>query len=208
MTRPGEPHRSCARPLVIVGSDCRQPGATLEPRRRGDIEPARQPAAAPAEADLLRTRLRERTADLQRLQAEYDNYRKRVRRDRRAVGEIAVANVLTGLLPVLDALDEARAHGVVTGGFRLVADVLETELASLGLEAFGAAGDPFDPALYEAVSCTRADHVERPTCSTILRPGYRVGDQLLRPALAEVTEPPADQPAGTSPTIRLARPRP
>lgn len=192
MPRPGEPDRSCERPLVIVGSDWRQPGGTLEPRRRGDVEPARQPAEAPSEADVLRARLRERTADLQRLRSEYDNYRKRVRRDRRAVGEVAVANVLTGLLPVLDALDEARAHGVVTGGFRHVADLLETELTALGLEAFGTPGDPFDPALHEAVSCVRAGHVDRPTCTTILRPGYRVGDQMLRPALAEVTEPPAD----------------
>lgn len=139
---------------------------------------------------MLRRQLRERTADLQRLKSEYDNYRKRVRRDRRSVGEIAVANVLAGLVPVLDALDEARKHGEVTGGFQRVADLLESELAALGLEAFGTPGDPFDPALHEAVFCLRAGHVERPTCTTILRPGYRLGDQLLRPAQAEVTEPP------------------
>lgn len=189
MSRPGGTHRPGERPLMIVGSDRRETGAALEPRRRGEVESARQPAAAASEADLLRTLLRERTADLQRLKSEYDNYRKRVRRDRRSVGEIAVANVLTGLLPVLDALDEARKHGELTGGFRQVADVLESELAALGLEAFGTPGDPFDPALHEAVFCTRADHVERPTCTTILRPGYRIGDQLLRPAQAEVTEP-------------------
>lgn len=182
--RPGE------RPLVIVGGDRREAGGTLEPRRRNEVESAPQPAAAATEAERLRASLSERTADLQRLKSEYDNYRRRVHRDRRALGEIAVANVLTGLLPVLDALDEARRHGEVTGGFRRVADVLETELAALGLETFGAPGDPFDPALHEAVTCTRADHVDEPTCTTILRPGYRVGDRLLRPAQAEVTEPP------------------
>jgi molecular chaperone GrpE len=102
-----------------------------------------------------------------------------------------VANVLGGLLPVLDAIDQARKQGEVTGGFQRVVEVLEAELAALGLRSFGTPGDPFDPALYEAVSCTRSDRVERPTCTAILRPGYRVGDQLLRPAQAEVTEPPA-----------------
>ncbi|WP_409467454.1 nucleotide exchange factor GrpE [Streptomyces sp. HC307] len=186
MNRPGE------HPLSIVRDNRRRdPGTNLEPRRRGDVEPARRTDRDVGEADLLRAQLRERTADLQRVTSEYDNYRKRVRRDRHAVAEIAVANVLTGLLPVLDAIDQARRQGDVTGGFAHVAAVLEGELAALGLQSFGAAGDPFDPAWHEALSCTRSDHVERPTCTAILRPGYRVGDQLLRPAQAEVAEPPA-----------------
>lgn len=194
MTRPSDTQRPGEHPLSMIrGNQRRDPGTGLEPRRRGDIEPAGQSGAAVSEADVLRAQLRERTADLQRLKSEYDNYRKRVSRDRRAVGEIAVANVLTRLLPVLDAIDQARKQGDVTGGFRHVTDVLESELAALGLECFGAVGDPFDPALYEAVSCARSDHVEQPTCTTILRPGYRVGDQLLRPAQADVTEPPTTQ---------------
>ncbi|MEU9059694.1 nucleotide exchange factor GrpE [Streptomyces sp. NPDC048430] len=100
----------------------------------------------------------------------------------RAVGEIAVVNVLASLLPVLDAIDQARKPGQVTGGF---------QLGALGLRSVGTAGDPFDPAVHEAVSCTRSDHVEQATCTAILRPGYLVGDQLLRPAQAEVTEPSA-----------------
>lgn len=192
MTRPGETHRRGERPLTLVRNDGQAPGAALEPRRGGDLEPSRPAATAPSEADVLRAELRERTADLQRLKSEYDTYRSRVRRHHRAVGEIAVANVLSGLLPVLDALDAARKQGEVTGGFHQVADVLESELAALGLESFGTPGDPFTPTLYEAVSCTRADHVDRPTCTTIVRPGYRVGAQLLRPAQAEVTEPLAD----------------
>lgn len=191
MTRPSDTNRP-GEPLALLRDNRRRdPGTSLEPRRRGDIEPAGRADAATDEADVLRAQLRERTADLQRVQSEYDNYRKRTRRERRAVGEIAVANVLTGLLPVLDALDQAREQGEVTGGFRRVADVLEGELAALGLESFGTAGDPFDPALCEAVSCTRSDHVTQPTCTVILRPGYRVGDQLLRPAQAEVAQPPA-----------------
>ncbi|MFF8974295.1 nucleotide exchange factor GrpE [Streptomyces sp. NPDC014995] len=192
MTRPSNPHRPGEHRLSLIEGDRRRdPGTSLEPRRRGDVEPARHADTAAGEADILRGQLRERTADLRRVQSEYDLYRKRVRRDRRAVGEMAVANVLAGLLPVLDAIDQARRQGEVTGGFQRVTEVLETELAALGLRSFGTAGDPFDPALHEAVSCTASDHVGRPTCTTILRPGYRVGDQLLRPAQAEVAEPPS-----------------
>ncbi|MFD3499438.1 nucleotide exchange factor GrpE [Streptomyces sp. NPDC058678] len=192
MTRPSDTHRPGEHPLTIVRDNRRRdPGTSLEPRRRGDVEPAPQADAAVGEADALRAQLRERTADLQRVTSEYDNYRKRVSRDRRAVGETAVANVLTGLLPVLDAIDQARRQGEVTGGFQRVTEVLETELVALGLESFGTAGDPFDPAWHEAVSCTRSDHVQQATCAVILRPGYRVGDHVLRPAQAVVTEPPA-----------------
>jgi molecular chaperone GrpE len=191
MTRPSGTGRRDGPALSIVGGTRRPAaGTSLEPRRRGDLEPARQ-AAAPAadEAALLRARLRECAADLRRVRAEYDHYRGRVGRDRLAVREIAVANVLTGLLPVLDAIDRARGQGEVTGGFRRVAEVLENELAALGLRSFGTAGEPFDPVRHEAVSCTRSAHVEQPVCAVVLRRGYRVGDQLLRPAQVEVAAP-------------------
>ncbi|MDT0566244.1 nucleotide exchange factor GrpE [Streptomyces sp. DSM 3412] len=195
MTRPSDTHRPGEHSLSIIGDNRRRdPGTSLEPRRHGDVEPvdqARSGDTAAGETDALRARLGERTADLQRLKSEFDNYRKRVGRDRRTVGEIAVANILTRLLPVLDAIDQAREHGEVTGGFQRVTEVLEGELAALGLQCFGTAGDPFDPVWYEAVSCTHSDQVEQPTCTRILRPGYRVGGQLLRPAQAEVAEPPA-----------------
>jgi molecular chaperone GrpE len=192
MTRPSDFNRPGERPLSVIRDNRRRDaGTSLEPRRRGDVEPARQTGAAVGEADGLGARLRACAADLERVKSEYDHYRKRVHRDRRAVGEIAVANVLAGLLPVLDAIDQARRQGEVTGGFQRVAEVLETELTALGLEAFGAAGDPFDPTLHEAVSCARSDDLEQATCTAILRPGYRVGDRLLRPAQAEVAGPAA-----------------
>ncbi|TQE20899.1 nucleotide exchange factor GrpE [Streptomyces ipomoeae] len=192
MTGPSDTRRSGEHRLSIVRDDRRRdPGTSLEPRRRGDVEPARQADVAAGEADVLRSKLRERTAELQRVQSEYDSYRRRVHRDRRTVGGIAVANVLAGLLPVLDAIDQAHKQGEVTGGFQRVTDVLETELAALGLRSFGTAGDAFDPTVHEAVSCTPSDQVEQPTCTAILRPGYRVGDQLLRPAQAEVAVPTA-----------------
>ncbi|OKK03865.1 molecular chaperone GrpE [Streptomyces sp. CB03234] len=135
--------------------------------------------------------LAERTADLQRLKAEYDNYRSRVHRDRLAVREAAVGNVLRRFLPVLDAIAEAARQGELTGGFQRVALALDSELAALGLGAFGAVGDPFDPRVHQAVAYHRSALVARAVCSEIVRPGYRVGDQLLRPAEVIVTGPPS-----------------
>ncbi|MET9962278.1 nucleotide exchange factor GrpE [Streptomyces sp. NPDC006326] len=146
-------------------------------------------------AERLESALAERTADLQQVKAEYDNYRKRIRRDRLAVREAAVANVLTGMLPVLDAIDEARAQGEVTGGFRSVARLLEAQLASLGLQSVGEPGEPFDPRVHEAATCTTAAGTTSPVCTEVLRAGYRVGAHLLRPAQVAVTGPP-DRPVG------------
>ncbi|MFB6440846.1 nucleotide exchange factor GrpE [Streptomyces sp. NPDC056411] len=187
--------------LALVGRDRQAAdGPGVPPTRPGHGEEytgsapapphgARAPAG-PAEPEAaLRAELHERTADLQRLKAEYDNYRKRVHRDRQAVAEIAVANVLTRLLPVLDALTEATDRDGVTGGFRPVADALETELGALGLQSVAVPGAPFDPTLHKAVGCTRSDAVAVPVCSAVLRQGYRVGDQLLRAAEVVVTVP-------------------
>uniref|UniRef100_UPI003B21FCB4 nucleotide exchange factor GrpE n=1 Tax=Streptomyces atratus TaxID=1893 RepID=UPI003B21FCB4 len=96
-----------------------------------------------------------------------------MQRDRLAIREIAVANVLSGLLPVLDAIDRAREHGEVTGGLKAVADVLENHLAGLGLETVGMPGEPFDPTRHEAVTHELSDTVQQPTCATVLRRGYR-----------------------------------
>ena len=137
----------------------------------------------------IQSLLDERTADLQRVQAEFTNYRRRVERDRQAVGEQALASVLIGLLPVLDDIDRARSHGEVEGGFKLVADGLETTLAKLGLQRFGEAGEPFDPTVHEAMTHALSSEVTEPTCAEIYQPGYRVGDRILRPARVAVVDP-------------------
>ena len=137
----------------------------------------------------LEAQLAERTADLQRVQAEYANYRRRVERDRQAVGEQALASVLVGLLPVLDDIDRARSHGESSQGFQLLADGLETTLTKLGLERFGDAGEPFDPTVHEALTHGLSAQVTEPTCAEILQPGYRVGARVLRPARVAVLEP-------------------
>ncbi|HVA60788.1 MAG TPA: nucleotide exchange factor GrpE [Mycobacteriales bacterium] len=152
--------------------------------------PAVSPAVSPAHLESLQRSLDERTADLQRLKAEYDNYRRRVERDRAAVAEQALASVLLGLLPVLDDIGRARAHGEVEGGFKPVADGLEATLTKLGLVSYAVAGDPFDPAVHEALLHAYSPDVTEPTCTQIIQPGYRLGERVLRPARVAVAEPP------------------
>ena len=157
------------------------------------MESQRPPTTDPTRLQRL---LEERTGDLQRVKAEYDNYRKRVHRDRMAVREIAAANVLRTLLPVLDAVDRTCAHEPMTPGLQDITDTLRTQLGALGLEAFGEEGDAFDPACHDAVAHHAAPDADRLICTEILRRGYRLGDHLLRPAHVEVTGPP---PPATSP---------
>ena len=153
-------------------------------------EPDTAAASPPAaETDLQFDAVAELTADLQRVQAEFANYRRRVERDRQAVGEQALGSVLLGLLPVLDDIDRARSHGEVEGGFKLVADGLETTLTKLGLQRFGEAGEPFDPTIHEALTHALSAEVTEPVCAEIYQPGYRVGERILRPARVAVAEP-------------------
>ncbi|MFD7461850.1 MULTISPECIES: nucleotide exchange factor GrpE [unclassified Streptomyces] len=150
---------------------------------------ANENAGLVAQLDQVRTALGERTADLQRLQAEYQNYRRRVERDRIAVKEIAVANLLTELLPVLDDIGRAREHGELVGGFKSVAESLETVAAKMGLQQFGKEGEPFDPTIHEALMHSYAPDVTETTCVAILQPGYRIGERTIRPARVAVAEP-------------------
>jgi molecular chaperone GrpE len=180
------------------------PGAPGQPKhgRAGDeAMPNESDSAAVtadrAAADKFRTELAERTADLQRLQAEYANYRKRVDRDRAAVRENAVAGALTELLPVLDAIGQAREHGELSGGFKSVADSLQAALTKLGLVSYGQRGDAFDPKIHEALTHSYSPDVTEDTCVEVLQPGYRVGERILRPARVAVAEP-ATGPDGSS----------
>ena len=132
--------------------------------------------------------LGERTADLQRLQAEYVNYRRRVERDRTAQAEQSLGKVLAELLPVLDDIGRARDHGELEGGFRRVAESLESTVSKLGLEQFGTAGEAFDPNVHEALMHRVSPDVEEDTCVEILQPGYRLGDRVLRPARVTVAQ--------------------
>ncbi|WP_225801475.1 nucleotide exchange factor GrpE [Streptomyces sp. NK15101] len=146
-------------------------------------------AGLTAQLDQVRAALDERTADLQRLQAEYQNYRRRVERDRVTVKEIAVASLLSELLPVLDDVGRARDHGELVGGFKSVAESLETVVAKMGLQQFGKEGEPFDPTIHEALMHSYAPDVTETTCVAILQPGYRIGERTIRPARVAVAEP-------------------
>lgn len=150
---------------------------------------AAQIAGLTAQLDQVRKALEERTADLQRLQAEFQNYRRRVERDRITVKEIAIANLLTELLPVIDDIGRAREHGELVGGFKSVAESLETVAAKMGLQAFGKEGEPFDPTIHEALMHSYAPDVTETTCVAILQPGYRIGERTIRPARVAVAEP-------------------
>ncbi len=161
--------------------------------------PVPQSLALPPEVADLEHRLEERTGDLQRLKAEYDNYRRRVERDRLAVAEQALASVLVGLLPVLDDIGRARQHGELEGGFRSVAESLETTVAKLGLTAYGEAGEPFDPTVHEALLHSYSAEVSEPTCVEVFQPGYRLGERILRPARVAVAEP--AEPAEPAPAM-------
>jgi molecular chaperone GrpE len=160
------------------------------------------PAADPAPeqpdpvVDLER-RLAERTLDLQRLQAEYVNYKRRVDRDRDRVRETAGASVLRAMVPVLDDIDRASTHGELTGGFKAVAESLQRVLIGLGLERYGEPGDPFDPRVHEALTHAYDDGVDQPTAQSIMQPGYRMADRIIRPARVAVVEPAAGGGADT-----------
>ena len=131
------------------------------------------------------------TADLQRLQAEYANYRKRVERDRSVAHELAIGSVLTELLATLDDIDRAAQHGELTGGFKAVADQLASLTNRFGLEKYGNDGEAFDPQIHEALMHETSADVATATASKILQPGYKYKERILRPARVSVTEPEA-----------------
>jgi molecular chaperone GrpE len=129
------------------------------------------------------------TSDLQRLQAEYANYRKRVDRDRLTAHEISTSIVIAELLPVLDDIARAQSHGELTGGFKAVADQLEAITTKLGLTKFADVNVPFDPMIHEALIHTTSADVTETTATQILQPGYKFKERVIRPARVAVTDP-------------------
>jgi molecular chaperone GrpE len=218
----GQPRRGKHAASQPAGGSASRPGGPGSARHGKDSErgsapasaaaasaqedkPAASPAAAPAPAapaaaasavGPLQNQLAERTADLQRLQAEYANYRKRVDRDRATVREQAVASALSELLPVLDAIGQAREHGELSGGFKSVADSLQAAVGKLGLVSYGQRGEAFDPKIHEALTHTYSPDVAEDTCVEIFQPGYKVGERILRPARVAVAAP-ATGPEGS-----------
>ncbi len=176
----------------------RETAATPEiaPEPAPEAEPSNAPDAPAPQAPVVDSVVdlaAERLADLQRLQAEYVNYRKRVERDRDVARELAVASVLEAMLPVLDDIHLARQHGdLPEGPLAAIADKLEATLGRFDLVRYGEPGEAFDPAVHEALLRTEAElaaGTEVTTVVQILQPGYRVGERIVRAARVAVADP-------------------
>lgn len=171
-------------------------------------EPSSAPGGAePAGGDQAGAKVAELTADLQRVQADFANYRKRALRDQQASADRAKAAVVSQLLGVLDDLDRARKHGDLDSGpLKSVADKLDSALAGLGLVAFGAEGEDFDPVLHEAVQHEGdGGPGSKPVIGTVMRQGYQLGENVLRHALVGVVDTVADDAASPQPEPEPAR---
>lgn len=179
---PDEPHPAGVDGTTAEPHDA-EPSAAEEAAVLGEVLDAE---AVEEELDPVVAELVERTSDLQRVSAEYANYRRRVDRDRQSVVDGAKAQVAVALLGVLDDLDRARSHGDLEGPLKGVADKLVDALTSQGLVSFGAVGDAFDPARHEAVS--HSGDGGAPVLEMVMRQGYRFGERVLRPAMVAVTE--------------------
>jgi molecular chaperone GrpE len=172
-------------------------GIKVTDKRRIDPETGevRAGASAPAASadEVVSDQVAELTADLQRITAEYANYRKRVDRDRELVKDLAITTVFDQLLPILDDIDRAREHGELSGGFLAVADNLTALTIKFAIETVGAVGDVFDPSLHEALQLIESAEVTEPSVATVLRKGYRKGERLIRPAQVIVAEPKVEE---------------
>ena len=165
-------------------------GVDDEAAEAASDEASPEDQAAGDELAVVRMESAERLADLQRLQAEFVNYKRRVERDREKLSENARYQVLVPIIDVLDTVDRAREHGDLDEGFRAVADQLERVVTGLGLTKFGAPGEPFDPNLHEALSHIGEDpDVEVTTCKVVAKAGYRIGDRVVRAAQVLVVDP-------------------
>lgn len=192
-------------PPGVVGPD----GAEGVQGPGAESPPAGPVAGAPYETpDEMAARIKELTFDLQRLQAEYVNYKRRVDRDRDLVLQNAKFAILSALLPVLDDVDRAREHEELTGGFKAVAEALERVVQGEGLTKFGAPGDPFDPRHHEALMHGLSAEVSTTSCDKVVQAGYRVGDRLVRPALVTVLEPDPSAVAAHEAPVPESRPDP
>jgi molecular chaperone GrpE len=171
-------------------------GAVRQPSATGDAPGAAAGDAGDAEQHPVVAALEaaeaiaaERLEDLQRLQAEYVNYRKRVDRDRLVARDQTVVAMVEAMLGVLDDIDAARAHDELVGPFAAVAEKLETMLSRFGWERYGVAGEAFDPTVHEALMHGHADDVTEPTVVQVLQAGHRVGERVVRAARVAVAEP-------------------
>ena len=169
-------------------NEVRQPAVPAAAPRLDEVLTEEILEAAIIEDDVseAQAKLAEMTNDLQRVHAEYANYRRRVDRDRELVREMAIGTALTELIPVLDDIERARQHDELEGAFKTVGESLEGAVARIGIEAFGAAGEAFDPTVHEALTSEASDEVAEPTVVAVYQQGYRFAGRVLRPARVAV----------------------
>lgn len=161
----------------------------LDVKQHAAESPVTDPVVAAKLAELEEL-VSERTGDLQRLHAEYVNYKRRVDRDRLLARQGGVEAVVLDLLPVLDSVEAAREHEELLGGFKLVAEELEKITAKYGLEVYGEVGEPFDPQIHEALMQLPFEgEIEVATISAVMQKGVRLNDRVLRPARVAVADP-------------------
>jgi molecular chaperone GrpE len=152
-----------------------------------DAAEAEQPRS---ETEQLQDLVAERTSDLQRLHAEYANYKKRVDRDRTLSRSAGIEAVVLDLLPVLDSVEAAREHSELVGGFKLVAEELEKITAKYGLEVFGEVGETFDPQIHEALmQMPMEGELDGPTVAAVMQHGVKLNGRVIRPARVGVADP-------------------
>ncbi len=194
--RGGEPapvFRDRRRIDPVTGEVRKPPADEPTPSAAGEAAPA-EPAANPADTAALEgaaaALAEERLADLQRLQAEFVNYRKRVERDRNLARDNATSAVIEALLPALDDIELARQHGdLASGPFAAIAEKLENALGRFGLQRYGAVGEEFDPTVHDALLHSHSDDVTVTTVTQVMQPGYKVNDKVVRPARVGVSDP-------------------
>ena len=196
MTDPSQDERLASEEVVPTAEEQAPPAPQPEARSEEPADTVTDEAVEEVdELAAARTALEERTSDLQRLQAEFVNYKRRVERDRELIKQNATYAALAPIVEVLDTVDRANEHAEKIGesldpGFKAVADQLERTVERLGLTKFGAVGDAFDPTIHEALSHIGEDpEVEVTTCKVIAKAGYRIGDRVVRAAQVLVVDP-------------------
>ena len=175
---------------VGEAAESQSPGFDSAAKAEHDAEVEAEVAADDAAENGIEGEISELTADLQRLSAEYSNYRKRVERDRAAAREAAIGEVLAAMLPVLDDFGRAREHDELNGAFKSVSEAVDGVVQRFGLETFGAVGEDFDPALHEALTHQNSE-TEGPTVTvvtSVYQSGFRHAGRVLRPARVGVEE--------------------
>jgi len=183
-----DPETGAVREPAPVAGDDASVGEQADPLAGLDFEPT----GADAELISAVAMAQERLSDLQRVQAEYVNYRRRVERDRAVARDQAVSQVLEALIPSLDAIELARQHGELEGTpFAAIAEKLEASLSRFGWERYGAIGEVFDPQVHEALMHQHSDDVTEPTVSLVMQPGHRVAGRVVRAARVAVADPDA-----------------